>query len=110
MQDRFVFLGAKIPNIALQLALQQCRKASCTFLLWGGICDWMKIIVSFFLWLFLSVGHVDCGKETEICRQVHVRKYPMVALFKTRGHYEWHHGMYSPIIPWGGEVGGAYKW
>ena len=29
----------------------------------------------------------------------------MVALFKTRGHYEWHHGMYSPIIPGGGGGG-----
>jgi len=40
----------------------------------------------------INVGHVDCSKETEICKQVHIRKYPMIALFKTHGHYEWHHG------------------
>ncbi|XP_029214585.2 dnaJ homolog subfamily C member 10-like [Acropora millepora] len=43
----------------------------------------------------VNVGHVDCSKEQEICRQVHVRKYPMVALFKTHGHYEWHHGRFT---------------
>ncbi|XP_015751062.1 PREDICTED: dnaJ homolog subfamily C member 10-like [Acropora digitifera] len=43
----------------------------------------------------VNVGHVDCSKEQEICQQVHVRKYPMVALFKTHGHYEWHHGRFT---------------
>lgn len=43
----------------------------------------------------INVGHVDCSKETEICQQVHIRKYPMIALFKTHGHYEWHHGRFT---------------
>ena len=41
---------------------------------------------------YLQVGHVDCSKEVEICRRVHIRKFPMVALFKIHGYYEWHHG------------------
>ncbi|KAJ7354834.1 DnaJ sub C member 10 [Desmophyllum pertusum] len=42
-----------------------------------------------------EVGHVDCSKETEICQRVHITKYPMVALFKTHGYYEWHHGRFT---------------
>lgn len=43
----------------------------------------------------INVGHVDCSKEVEICRRVHIRKFPMVALFKIHGYYEWHHGRFT---------------
>ena len=40
----------------------------------------------------LRIAKVDCGKDTEICSELHISKFPSFAVFKLGGGFELHYG------------------
>jgi DnaJ family protein C protein 10 len=40
----------------------------------------------------MRLGKVHCGRWTALCRDLHVSRYPLFAVFKRGGGYEIHHG------------------
>lgn len=40
----------------------------------------------------VKLGKVNCGRESRICNSLGVNRYPMWAILKPGGAFEWHHG------------------
>ncbi|XP_066991442.2 dnaJ homolog subfamily C member 10 [Anabrus simplex] len=40
----------------------------------------------------IRIGKVHCGRESKLCQQMHINRYPVFAVFKPGGGYEIHHG------------------
>ncbi|KAI8496605.1 DnaJ sub C member 10 [Branchiostoma belcheri] len=40
----------------------------------------------------MNIGRINCTNSRQLCRNLHIRHYPSIAVFKSKGGHEVHHG------------------